>query len=63
MKLGMAIAANRPMMATTIIISTKVKPAMHEALLGFMFPLFDLALRRERYNRRVIRIMITICAH
>ena len=25
-KLGMAIAANKPMMATTIMISTKVKP-------------------------------------
>ena len=37
MKLGMAIAANRPMMATTIIISTRVKPALREVLFVFMF--------------------------
>jgi hypothetical protein len=36
MKLGMAIAANRPMMATTIIISTRVKPALREVLFVFM---------------------------
>src|ERR1017187_8111820 len=37
MKLGMAIAASRPMMATTIIISTSVKAALREALVVFMF--------------------------
>ena len=42
MKLGMAIAANRPMMATTIIISTSVKPALREVL--FVFILCFLAL-------------------
>src|SRR5271167_4504772 len=31
-KLGMAIAARRPMMATTIMISTRVKPALREVL-------------------------------
>ena len=30
MKLGIAIAANRPMMATTIMISTSVKPLLRE---------------------------------
>ena len=31
-KLGIAIAANRPMMATTIMISTRVKPDLREVL-------------------------------
>src|ERR1017187_1203987 len=31
-KLGIAIAARRPMMATTIMISTRVKPALREVL-------------------------------
>ena len=39
MKLGMAIAANRPMMATTIIISTRVKPALRDVLFVFIFAL------------------------
>src|SRR3954469_20268276 len=40
MKLGMAIAANRPIMATTIIISTNVKPALRDVfvfMLSFTF--------------------------
>src|SRR6266496_3089845 len=32
-KLGIAIAANRPMMATTIMISTRVKPDLFEVLI------------------------------
>src|SRR5260370_10372157 len=32
MKLGIAIAASKPMMATTIMISTSVKPARREFL-------------------------------
>ena len=32
-KLGMAIAAKRPMIATTIMISTRVKPDLLEALI------------------------------
>jgi hypothetical protein len=44
MKLGMAIAAKRPMMATTIIISTSVKPCLREVLLVFMFSLSFIAL-------------------
>src|ERR1039457_1821251 len=39
-KLGIAIAARRPMMATTIIISTNVKPDVREVLffiLAFVF--------------------------
>src|SRR5208282_2735198 len=44
MKLGMAIAASRPMMATTIMISTRVKPALREVLFVFMFCLFFVSL-------------------
>src|SRR6266436_2649596 len=33
MKLGIAIAARRPIMATTIIISTNVKPDLREVLM------------------------------
>ena len=32
-KLGIAIAARRPIMATTIMISTSVKPALREVLI------------------------------
>src|SRR5437773_5569317 len=41
MKLGMAIAANRPIMATTIMISTNVKPDWRAALF-FILTLFFL---------------------
>src|SRR5437667_1722556 len=34
MKLGMAIAANRPIMATTIMISTNVKPDWRVVQIG-----------------------------
>jgi hypothetical protein len=40
MKFGMAIAASRPMMATTIMISTNVNPALRAVLFVFMFVLF-----------------------
>jgi hypothetical protein len=33
----MAIAANRPIMATTIMISTRVKPALRVTLVFFIF--------------------------
>src|SRR4051812_47962561 len=45
-KLGIAIAANRPMMATTIMISTNVKPGLPRFLVVFMVYWF-LYLRRE----------------
>ena len=32
-KLGIAIAAKRPIMATTIMISTRVKPALREVFI------------------------------
>src|SRR2546425_1216538 len=36
-KLGMAIAANRPMMATTIMISTSVKPDLRDVLIFILY--------------------------
>ena len=59
MKLGMAIAASRPMMATTIMISTRVKPDFSDV---FLFICFFL-LQCERCNRRVIIIsfLFTYC--
>jgi len=52
-KLGIAIAASRPMMATTIIISTNVKPALREGLVVFICFIFRFWLRREQDDRRV----------
>src|SRR5262245_11642800 len=49
-KLGMAIAARRPMIATTIMISTSVKPALRLVLLMFML----FYVRREQDRWRVI---------
>ena len=40
-KLGIAIAARRPMMATTIMISTSVKPAFLLVLVFMLFCLSD----------------------
>src|SRR6266480_756420 len=58
MKLGMAIAANRPIMATTIIISTSVKPLLRDVLV-FIF-LFYFVLRREHSNKRIIISTISV---
>ena len=40
MKLGIAIAAKRPIMATTIIISTNVKPDLREVLIFILYVFF-----------------------
>src|SRR2546430_542957 len=50
-KLGIAIAARRPMMATTIMISTSVKPAVR--VLRVFICLLFLFTRREQHGRRV----------
>src|SRR5438105_4062766 len=61
MKLGIAIAAKRPMMATTIMISTNVKPDWRDGLIFILF--FSSVSRCERCNRRVsiITILFTYC--
>src|SRR5579883_2408281 len=55
-KLGIAMAANRPMMATTIMISTRVKPDLLDLLI-LILALYCLSVhsRRELNNRRVKR--------
>src|SRR5579859_216080 len=44
-KLGIAMAASKPMMATTIMISTRVKPALRDCFICFMFSFFCSELR------------------
>src|SRR5713101_8346447 len=58
MKLGIAIAARRPMIATTIIISTNVKPDLREVLMFILC--LSLYLRRERSDRRVSIITTSV---
>src|SRR5664279_5007771 len=41
-KFGIAMAARRPMMATTIMISTRVKPALRRFLVCFIVFAFSL---------------------
>src|SRR5215471_21777279 len=48
-KFGIAMAANKPMMATTIMISTSVKPDFFEVL-TFILTVFAFPLRRELDN-------------
>src|SRR2546427_12439395 len=52
-KLGIAIAAKRPMMATTIMISTRVKPDFFVVLIFILLLLLLLFFWGERHNRRV----------
>src|SRR5277367_4912839 len=52
-KLGIAMAANRPMMATTIMISTKVKPALRRFFVIFILSSF-FSSRCEQNDRLVI---------
>src|SRR2546422_2156987 len=52
-KFGIAIAANRPMMATTIMISTRVKPDLREDLFRYILTNLPFFLRGERDNRRL----------
>src|SRR5260221_1861444 len=50
-KLGIAIAAKRPIMATTIMISNSVKPDFRDTSTFIL--LLSFIPRRERGNRRV----------
>jgi len=51
-KLGIAIAANRPMMATTIMISTSVKPDLR--MVFFFMLIRSFCSRRELGDQRVV---------
>src|SRR5258708_2263375 len=54
MKLGIAIAASKPMMATTIMISTSLKPDLRIVLTFILVFLPFFLSRRERSHRRVM---------
>src|SRR5215472_18863730 len=56
MKLGMAIAANRPIMATTIMISTNVKPEWREVLIFILY----LFLSAAAWTKRQAGYMIAL---
>src|SRR5271154_6826562 len=53
-KLGIAMAARRPMMATTIMISTSVKPALRMFFIVFIVFAFFFYMRCEHRDQRVI---------
>src|SRR5512141_2122690 len=53
-KFGIAMAANKPMIATTIMISTRVNPDLFEVLIFMVLLLFY--LRRELGNNPVISV-------
>ena len=57
-KFGTAIDANNPMMATTIMISTKVKPDASDVLI-FMHICLSV-LWREPGSRRIIQFQIVV---
>ncbi len=58
-QLGMAMAARKPIRATTIMISTKVKPSRVEVLV--FIPTISLSVaRRELNNRRVNIITVSV---
>src|SRR6266702_863891 len=64
-KLGIAIAARRPMMATTIMISTSVKPPLRDVLIFICFSNFlRFCLRREHKQQAgylSLRLVSTHC--
>src|SRR6266852_470507 len=60
MKLGIAIAASKPMMATTIMISTSVKPDLRIVLAFILAFLPFFMLRREVRHGRVMYNYISV---
>src|SRR5207247_9942277 len=58
-KLGMAMAASRPIMATTIMISTSVKPALRRLLVFII--LFRLLQSRRELKRKAGQFMSAAC--
>src|SRR6266404_3047630 len=58
MKLGIAIAANRPMMATTIMISTNVKPALRDVLFFITLPFVCCGVNRAPGGLYIITIFV-----
>src|SRR6185369_9015060 len=64
-KLGIAMAAKRPMMATTIMISTRVKPDLRLVLICILLITFCFCLlrceQRKRLVTRIASVLFTNC--
>src|SRR5438105_1010270 len=56
-KFGIAIAASRPMIATTIMISTRVKPYFRWVLTCIVSLLFALLTRGREPNKRLLLLL------
>src|SRR5438445_11719778 len=61
MKLGIAIAANRPIMATTIMISTRVKPPLRVVFLFILNFSFYYGVNTATSGLVLLRIVFTYC--
>src|SRR5215467_14524327 len=55
-KLGIAIAAKRPIMATTIMISTNVKPDLREVLIFILYVFLSAAAWTKRQTGYMIAL-------
>jgi uncharacterized membrane protein len=63
MKLGIAIAAKRPIMATTIMISTNVKAALRDVLFVFIFcfSFFNYGVNETTGGLQLLQFPFTDC--
>src|SRR5437867_8768458 len=60
-KLGMAIAANRPIMATTIIISTRVNPERFDVLIFILLFASFCGVNRASGGLLLLQSLFTHC--
>src|SRR2546428_14191196 len=61
MKLGIAMAANRPIMATTIMISTRVNPPLRVVFLFILNFSFYYGVNTATGGLVLLRIVFTYC--
>src|SRR5258708_10360892 len=61
-KLGIAMAAKRPMMATTIMISTRVKPDLRLVLICILLIAFCCCLLRREQRKRPVIMIASVCS-
>src|SRR5256885_9122254 len=60
MKLGIAIAASRPIMATTIMISSRVKPTLRDVLV-FICMFFRYGVNTATSGLLLVQYVFTYC--
>src|SRR5437867_10243481 len=62
-KLGIAIAANRPIMATTIMISTNVQPALRDVLIFILtfLPFCSCGVNKTTGGLELLQFLFTYC--